>query len=121
MRSLNKVLLIGNVTKDPELRYTPNGAAVASFGLATNRSYTKDSGQKIDEVEYHNLVAWKKLGEICAQYLKKGSKVYVEGRLNTRKWTTQDGQEKQKTEIIIDDMIMLSGKPTGGTTEPPIE
>lgn len=112
-RSLNKVMLIGNLTRDPELRYTPSGAAVASFSIATNRSWRKEDGSQQEETEFHNIVAWSKLGEICAQYLTKGKKVYVEGRLQTRKWTTQDGQEKQKTEIVIEDMMMLGDKREG--------
>jgi len=109
-KSLNKVLLIGNLTRDPELRYTPNGAAVCSLGIATNRSWTTDTGEKKEETEFHRVVAWRKLAEICGQYLTKGQKVYIEGHLTTRKWTTQDGQEKTTTEIVMDDMIMLEGK-----------
>lgn len=109
-KSLNKVQLIGNLTRDPELRYTPSGAAVASFGIATNRSWTTDTGEKKDEVEFHNVVAWRKLAEICSQYLAKGKKVFVEGRLATRQWTGQDGQQKSRTEIVIEDMIMLDGR-----------
>ena len=115
-KSLNRVQLIGNLTKDPELRYTPTGAAVCTFGLATNRSWNTDTGEKRDEVEYHRLVAWRKLAEICSQYLTKGKKVYIEGHLATRKWTTQDGQEKSTTEIVMDDMIMLDGR-RGGDEE----
>lgn len=109
-RSLNKVILIGNLTRDPELKYTPTGTAVCTVGLATNRSWVTETGEKKDEVEFHKLVAWRKLAEICGQYLKKGSKIYVEGRLSTRKWTGQDGQEKYTTEVVIDDMIMLDSK-----------
>lgn len=106
-RSLNRVQLIGNLTRDPELRYTPSGTAVCSFGLATNRSWTTDTGEKHDETEFHNIVAWNKLGELCSQFLAKGRKVYVEGRLTTRNWTGQDGQQRNRTEIVIDDMILL--------------
>src|SRR5579871_5414695 len=112
-KSLNRVQLIGNLTRDPELRYTPTGAAVCTFSLATNRSWTTDTGEKKEEVEYHRLVAWRKLAEICSQYLTKGKKVYVEGHLTTRKYTAQDGQEKSITEIVMDDMIMLDGKRSG--------
>ncbi len=112
-KSLNKVQLIGNLTRDPELRYTPSGAAVCSFGIATNRSWTTDTGEKRDEVEFHNIVAWRKLAEICSQYLKKGGKVYVEGRLTTRSWTSQDGQQKNRTEVVIEDMIMLDSRGGG--------
>lgn len=113
-RSLNKVQLIGNLTRDPELRYTPSGSAVCTFGLATNRSWTTDSGEKREETDFHRIVAWNKLAELCSQFLVKGRKVYVEGRLSTRNWTGQDGQQKSTTEVIIDDMILLD-KP-GQTT-----
>src|SRR5882757_7264759 len=109
-RSLNRVQLIGNLTRDPELRYTPNGNAVCSFGIATNRSWTTDSGEKREEVDFHNIIAWNKLGELCSQFLVKGRKVYVEGRLSTRSWTGQDGQQKTRTEVVIDDMILLDSK-----------
>src|SRR5258708_39436431 len=109
-RSLNKAQLIGNLTRDPELRYTPTGAAVCSFGMATNRSWTTETGEKKEEAEFHNIVAWGKLGELCSQLLKKGRKIYVEGRLATRSWTTQDGQQKSRTEIVIDDMMILDSK-----------
>jgi single-strand DNA-binding protein len=109
-RSLNKVQLIGNLTRDPELRYTPTGAAVCTIGLATSRNWTTDAGEKREEVEFHRIVAWRKLAEICGQYLVKGKKVYIEGHLTTRKYTAQDGQEKSITEIVMDDMIMLDSK-----------
>ena len=98
-RSLNRVQLIGNLTRDPELRYTPNGTAVCSFGLATNRSWKTDSGEKHDEAEFHNIVSWNKLAELCSQFLVKGRKVFVEGRLATRSWTGQDGAQRNRTEI----------------------
>src|SRR5260221_5538725 len=119
-RSLNKVQLIGNLTRDPELRYTPSGTAVVSFSVATNRGWTTDTGEKKEEVEFHRIVAWNKLAELCSQFLAKGRKVYVEGRLATRKYTTQDGQEKQITEIVIDDMLLLDSKrpdATAGDTQ----
>ncbi len=106
-RSLNKVQLIGNLTRDPELRYTPSGAAVCTFGIATNRSWTTETGEKHEETEFHNIVAWNKLAELCSQFLVKGRKIYVEGRLATRNWQGQDGQQKSRTEIVIDDMILL--------------
>lgn len=113
-RSLNKVLLIGNLTRDPELRYTPQGTAVCTIGLATNRSWTSsESGERNEDTEFHRLVAWSKLAEICGQLLRKGRKVYVEGRLQTRKWTAQDGAEKQTTEIVMDNMILLDSKGQG--------
>lgn len=115
-RSLNKVLLIGNLTRDPELRYTAQGTAVCTFGLATNRQWTPaEGGERKEEVEYHRIVAWSKLAEICAQILHKGRKTYVEGRLQTRNWTGQDGQERTTTEIVIDTMIAL-GPPKSGFT-----
>lgn len=109
-RSLNSVQLIGNLTRDPELRYTPTGTAVVTIGIATNRSWTTDTGEKKEETEFHRVVAWNKLAELCSQLLSKGSKVYVHGRLTTRSWTAQDGTQKSTTEIIIDDMMVLSSK-----------
>jgi single-strand DNA-binding protein len=120
-RSLNKVMLIGNLTRDPEMRYTPQGTAVCTFGVATNRSWTLESGEKKEDVEFHNVVAWNKLAEICAQLLKKGRKVYVEGRLSTRSWQGQDGTQKQRTEVVINDMVILdkrSDQPEGGIEIP---
>ena len=114
-RSLNKVMLIGNLTRDPELRYTPAGTAVCTFGLATNRGWTTDSGEKKDEVEFHRIVAWNKLAELCSQLLKKGRKVFVEGRLQTRTWTGQDGGQRSTTEIVIDNMLILDPKRDGET------
>jgi single-strand DNA-binding protein len=123
-RSLNRVQLIGNLTRDPELRYTPNGNAVCTFSVATNRNWTTDSGEKREEVDFHRIVAWNKLGELCSQFLTKGRKVYVEGRLSTRNWTAQDGAQKTTTEVIIDDMILLDNKGAGGQPahgeEPPL-
>jgi single-strand DNA-binding protein len=112
-RSLNKVQLIGNLTRDPELRYTPQGTAVCTFGLATNRQWKTESGDSKDEVEYHRIVAWDKLGEICSQMLKKGSRTYCEGRIQTRKWTGQDNVERTTVEIVISDMIVLDPKRSG--------
>ena len=108
--NLNKVMLIGRLTRDPELRTTPSGQSVATMGLATSRTWNDKSGQKQDQTEFHNIVAWQKLGELCAQLLKKGTKVYVEGRLQTREWDGQDGQKNRRTEIVIDDMIILDSK-----------
>ena len=107
---LNKVMIIGRLTRDPELRTTPNGSSVCQIGLATNFVYTnQQTGQKVEQVEYHNVVMWRKLAEIANQYLKKGRRVYVEGRLQTRSWDGQDGQKKNRTEIVVDNMIMLDG------------
>ena len=113
-KSLNKVMLIGNLTRDPEMRYTPAGTAVCTFGVATNRSWTTDSGEKKDEADFHNIVAWNKLAEICAQLLKKGRKVYVEGRLQTRSWQGTDGTQKQRTEVVINDMVILDKREDTG-------
>ncbi len=118
-KSLNKVQLIGNLTNDPELKYTPTGVAVCTVGLATNRAWTTDAGEKREEAEFHRLVAWRKLAEICGQYLKKGSKIYVEGHLQTRKWTTKDGQERYTTEVVMDDMIMLDSRRAAGESYTP--
>ena len=114
-RSLNKVELIGNLTRDPELRFTPSGAAVCTFGLATNRQWNTDTGEKKEEVEFHRIVAWNKLAELCGQLLAKGRKVYVEGRLQTRRWTASDGVERNTTEIVISDMIILDSRAQFGT------
>lgn len=111
-RSWNRVELIGNLTRDPELRYTPNGAAVSTFGLATNRTFVSD-GEKREEVDFHRLVAWNKLAELCHQLLKKGMKVFVSGRLQTRSFEGQDGAQRQITEIVLEDMIILSPKGSG--------
>lgn len=109
-RSLNKVTLIGNLTRDPELRYTPQGTAVCTFGVATNRQWTTEGGEKKEDAEFHRVVAWNKLAEICSQLLTKGRKVYVEGRLQTRTWTGQDGNQRTSTEIVISDMIILDSR-----------
>ncbi|MEA3355573.1 MAG: single-stranded DNA-binding protein [Patescibacteria group bacterium] len=110
-RSLNKVELIGNLTRDPELRYTPKGTPVCTFGLATNRSWQPSSGgDRQEETEFHRIVAWNKLAELCNQLLFKGRKAYVEGRLQTRNWTDASGQERTTVEVIIDNMIVLDSK-----------
>ena len=106
---LNKVQIIGRLTADPEVRTTPNGAKVASFSVATNFTWKDQAGQKKEVVEYHNVVAWRKLADIIGQYLKKGRRVYVEGRLQTRSWQGNDGSKKYRTEIVADNMIMLDG------------
>ena len=110
VRSLNKVMLIGNLTRDPELRYTPQGTAVCTFGIATNRGWVTDSGEKKEETEFHRAVAWNKLAELCSQLLTKGRKVYIEGRLSTRNWTAQDGSTRTTTEIVVSDMLLLDSK-----------
>ena len=108
--NLNKAMIIGNLTRDPELKTTPNGQNVCSFGVATNLVWTDQNGEKQKKVEFHNVVTWRKLAEICGQYLKKGSKVYIEGRLQTRDWEGQDGVKRYRTEIVADNMIMLDSK-----------
>jgi len=105
--NLNKAMIIGNLTRDPELRTTPTGQSVTSFSVATNQIRTDQQGQKHDKAEFHNVVAWRRLAEIVGQYLKKGSKVYIEGRLQTRDWVGQDGVKRYRTEIVADNMIML--------------
>ena len=110
-RSLNKAMLIGNLTRDPELRYTPQGTAVCSFGLATNRSWMpSDATERREETEFHRIVAWNKLAELCSQLLTKGRKVYIEGRLQTRSWETPDGEKRQSTEIVAEDMVILDSR-----------
>lgn len=114
-------MLIGNVTRDPELRYTPQGNAVATFGLATNRSWKTEGGEIREEAEFHRLVAWNKLAELCSQLITKGRKIYVEGRLQTRTFTGSDQAQHTITEIVIDDMILLdsrmgAGAPGAGAT-----
>lgn len=115
-RSWNRVELIGNLTRDPELRYTPNSAAVCTFGMATNRTYVSE-GERKEEVDFHRLVSWNKLAELCNQLLKKGTKVFISGRLQTRSWEGQDGQTRTVTEIVVEDMIILSPKVS---SEPPV-
>lgn len=117
---LNKVMLIGNLTRDPEVRTTPQGANVATFSIATNLRWTNAAGEKQEKAEFHNIVAWRKLADICAQYLKRGMKIYVEGRLQTRSWDDAQGQKHWRTEVITDNMIMLSRDKGGATTDIPI-
>lgn len=109
-RSLNKVILIGNLTRDPEMRYTNSGAPVVTFGMATNKSWKDADGGTKELAEFHNLVAWNKMAEICQQLLAKGMKVYIEGSLNTRSWEGEDGNTRYKTEIRVEDMILLDSK-----------
>ncbi len=116
--SLNRAQIIGNLTRDPELRQTGSGQSVTSFGVATNRVWKDASGAKQEEVEFHNVVAWGRVAEICAQYLRKGSKVYIEGRLRTRDWEGQDGQKRRTTEIITENMVMLGRPSQGGSSSP---
>ena len=116
-KSLNKVLLIGNLGKDPELSYTPSGIAVAKFSIATNERWKDNDGNLQERTEWHNIVAWRKLAEICGQYLKKGSKIYLEGKLQTRSWDDKNsGAKRYMTEIIADDMVMLDSKGASADT-----
>ena len=111
MMNLNKAMLIGNVTRDPDVRTTAGGQQVALFSVATNRSWTDPSGQKKEQVEFHSIVAWRKLAEIIGQYVKKGGKIFVEGRLQTRSWDDPSGVKKYRTEIVAENVIMLDRKP----------
>lgn len=116
-RGINKVILIGNLGSDPDVRYMPNGGAVANLSLATSESWTdKSSGEKQEKTEWHRVVCFRRLGEIAGEYLKKGSKVYIEGRLQTRKWQGQDGQDRYTTEIVANDMQMLDSRGGAGGT-----
>ena len=108
-RSWNRVELIGNLTRDPELRFTPSGAAVCTIGLATNRTYVSE-GERKEEVDFHRIVAWNKLAELCSQLLRKGSRVFMSGRLQYREWETQDGQKRRDAEMVLEDMILLDNK-----------
>ena len=132
-RCLNRVMLIGNLTRDPELRYTPAGMAVVSFGLATNRVWVTKQGERKEDAQFHRIVAWNKLAELCSQLLSKGRRVYVDGRIQYRDFVDQENNKKQIAEIIIDDMVILDNKGTnngdhnvagdlsGGEVEMPID
>lgn len=126
MFSLNRAMVIGNATKDPEMRYTPNGQPVTSFSVATNRRWTnKESGETQEQVEFHEIVVWGKMAENVSQFVKKGAPVYVEGRLQTRSWEGQDGAKRQKTEIVAENVIALGrkgeGTPRAAADENPAE
>ncbi len=111
MGSINKVILVGNLTRNPELRHTTNKKPVCIIGLATNRNWIDENGERHEEPEYHRIVAWDKLAEVCHQYLKKGRKIYAEGRLQTRSYTGQDSIEKYSTEVVLERMEMLDSMP----------
>ena len=115
---LNKAMIIGRLTRDPETRTIPSGQTVTSFGVATNRVWTDAASQKQEAVEFHNVVAWRGLAEICSQYLRKGSKIYIEGALQTRKWQDQSGQDKYSTEVVLQryrgELTMLDSRGEGG-------
>lgn len=115
MASVNKVILVGNLGRDPEVRYMPNGEAVCNFSIATTDTWKDKSGQRQERTEWHNIVMYRKLAEIAGEYLKKGRPVYVEGRLQTRKWQTKEGQDRYTTEIIADQMQMLGSRDSGGS------
>lgn len=119
-KSINTATILGNLTRAPELRYTPAGHAVCSFGVATNRTWKTAEGDSREDAEFHNVVAWNKLAEICSQYLAKGQKVYIQGRLQTRTWDGKDGVRRSRTEIVADDMVMLqrSGETSAPTSSP---
>ena len=112
--SVNKVILIGRLGKDPETRYMTNGEAVTNATLATSENWKDKSGEKQEKTEWHNLVFYRRLAEIAGEYLKKGSQIYVEGKLQTRKWQTKEGQDRYTTEIVVNEMTMLGGKSSGG-------
>lgn len=119
-RGLNKVMLIGNLGRDPEMRYTPTGKPVTSFSVATTRTWVTADGERHEATEWFNVVAWRELAEICHQHLSKGCRVYVEGRLQTRSWETANGQRHYRTEVVADEMILLetpadNGEPPSGT------
>jgi single-strand DNA-binding protein len=130
-RGLNKVLIIGHLGREPEMRYTPSGRPVTSFSLATTRTWTTPDGERREETEWFNVVAWGNLAEICKQYLSKGQQVYVEGRLQTRRWEDQEGKKHFTTEVVANEMIMLGDRPTrasaaagegaGYVSEPPVD
>lgn len=110
-RGLNKVMLIGNLGRDPEMRYTPTGKPVTAFSLAVNRSWSTAEGERREDAEWFNIVAWGELAERCNKYLRKGERVYVEGRLQTRSWESADGQKHSRTEVVAFEMLMLEGRP----------
>lgn len=113
-RGVNKVILIGNLGADPELRYTGSGTAVCNMRIATNESYRDASGELVEKTEWHNVVAWARLAEICGEYLKKGEQVYFEGSLQTRQWEDREGQTRYTTEVKVREMMMLGGRGGGG-------
>ena len=115
--SVNKVILIGNLGSDPELRFTPSGVQVANFSLATSESWTDKAGERQERAEWHRIVLWRRLAEVAGQYLKKGSKIYIEGKLQTRSWEDQNGQKRYTTEIVANSMEMLEGGQAAVTAE----
>lgn len=120
MANLNKVYLMGNLTRDPELRYIPSGAAVTTFGMAVNRVYTTQSGEKKKETCFIRIVVWGKMAEVCGEYLSKGSPVFIEGRLQSRSWVGQDGQKRNTMEVVANNVQFLRLKGREGEPEPPM-
>ena len=114
MASVNKVILVGNLGRDPEVRYMPNGDAVANYSIATTETWKDKNGMRQEKTEWHNIVMYRRLAEIAGEYLKKGSSVYIEGRLQTRKWQDKQGNDRYTTEIVADQMQMLGGRNSGG-------
>ena len=117
MAGVNKVILVGNLGKDPEVRYLDNGVAVANFSLATTENYKNKQGERVSQTEWHNIVLWRGLAEIAEKWLKKGSSVYIEGKIRARKWEDKDGNTRYTTEILGDNMTMLGGKPITDNVE----
>ena len=112
MAGVNKVILVGNLGKDPEVRYLDNGVAVANFSLATTENYKNKQGERVSQTEWHNIVLWRGLAEVAEKYLKKGSSIYIEGKIKNRKWEDKDGNTRYNTEILGDNMTMLGTKPS---------
>jgi single-strand DNA-binding protein len=117
MSGVNKVILVGRLGRDPEVRYTPSGTAVANFSIATSEQWNNKDGEKQERTEWHKIVAWRRLGEICGEYLHKGSQIYIEGRLQTRDWEDRDGNKRYTTEVIAQNMQMLGSADKGGKAE----
>ena len=118
MAGVNKVILVGNLGKDPEVKYLDSGVAVANFSLATSESYKNKEGERVNQTEWHNIVLWRGLAEVAEKWLKKGSSVYIEGKIKTRKWEDKDGNTRYNTEILADNMTMLGSKSTSDSTSP---
>jgi single-strand DNA-binding protein len=118
MAGVNKVILVGNLGKDPEVKYLDSGVAVANFSLATTENYKNKEGERVSQTEWHNIVLWRGLAEVAEKWLKKGSSVYIEGKIKTRKWEDKDGNTRYNTEILADNMTMLGGKSNTDSTSP---
>jgi single-strand DNA-binding protein len=118
MSSLNKVMLIGNLGRDPEVRFTPDGSPVATFSIATGETWTDKSGTRQERTEWHNIVAWNKLADLAKRYLSKGRQVYIEGRIRTREWDDRDGNKRRTTEVIATQMVLLGSRPQGSDAAP---